>query len=128
MPLLRHVSEGLARKTTRRGLLGRGAVVAFSALAGVATGAAADSALAGGGGTVCAFPFGRACPCDGCQASGVCAKPCLINTTWYATGCWVSGNVTCCDCSCVAIGGTSACGCGSDYHNDIGYCPDGNAG
>ena len=47
MPFLRHAAEGLARKTTRRGLFGRGADVAFGALIGAAAGAATRPGLAG---------------------------------------------------------------------------------
>ena len=124
MALLRRVSEGLARKTTRRGLFGRGADVAFGALAGAAAGTLTRANLASAGtGTVCAFP-GPACACDHCQLNGVCAKPCVINTTWYSSGCWVTGSVTCCDCTCPGSPGSGWCGCGSDYHNDPAYCPD----
>ncbi len=110
MALLQRVSEALARTTTRRGLFGRGTDLAFGALAGA------------GIGTICAFP-GPPCACDECSrndgtATGVCGKPCLILTLFYASGCWVTAGVTCCDCTC-----TGACGCGSDYHNDPAFCP-----
>jgi len=134
MPLLQRLSEGLARKTSRRGLFGRGAEVATGALLGVAAGTLTQanpvSAL---GSTVCAFP-GPPCACEHCQAGGMCAKPCVIVTFWYANGCWVSPakvsgdpDVTCCDCACSGPGSTSWCGCGSDYHNNPDFCPDGNA-
>ena len=118
--LVRRASEGLARKTTRRGLFGRATEAAFGALVGAAVGrfTRADVATAGGG-TVCAFP-GPPCLCDDCRVNGVCAKPCVINTTWYGNGCWVTGGVTCCDCTCPSVG---TCGCGSDYHNDPAFCP-----
>ena len=125
----RSVVEGLARRTTRRGLFGRGADLVFGALIGAAAGTVARPGSAGaGGGTVCIFP-GPPCPCQGCQANGVCAKPCVINTAWYANGCWVTGAVTCCDCTCPDVAGNGYCGCGSDWHNntDEGFCPDGNA-
>lgn len=124
MPFLRHAAEGLARKTTRRGLFGRGADVAFGTLIGAAAGTLTRATLASaGGGTVCAFP-GPACACDHCQLNGVCAKPCVINTTWYSSGCWVTGSVTCCDCTCPgATGGQVVCGCGTDYHNNPSNCP-----
>jgi hypothetical protein len=127
---LRVVTEQLARRTTRRGLFGRGSEIAFGALAGAAAGTLTRAGGASAGvGTLCNFPGGRPCPCEGCQANGVCAKPCVINTTWYQTGCWVFQGVTCCDCDCTTIKGPSACGCGSDYHNNTDplYCPDGNA-
>ena len=135
MPILQRFSEGLARKTSRRGLFGRGAEVATGALLGVAAGtltlANPVSAL---GSTVCGFP-GPPCPCETCNTTGMCAKPCIIVTQWYAGGCWVqaakvSGDpvVTCCDCNCNGPGSTSWCGCGSDYHNNPDFCPDGNAG
>lgn len=121
---VRSAAEGLARKTTRRGLFGRSADIAFGALIGAAAGTVTrTSGATAGGGTVCAFPYGTPCPCDGCQSSGVCAKPCVINTTWYSSGCWVSGSVTCCDCDCETIGGAAACGCGSDYHTNPSNCP-----
>ena len=127
---VRSVAEGLARRTTRRGLFGRGADLAFGALIGAAAGTASRSSpVHAGFGTACAFP-GPACPCQGCQSNGVCAKPCIINTTWYASGCWVTGTgtITCCDCTCPPeVGGTGTCGCGTDYHNDAGNCPDGTA-
>ena len=138
MELIRRVTEGLARKTSRRGLFGRGAEIATGALLGVAAGTLtrAGSASAGHGVlTVCGFP-GPGCPCGGCTSTGPCAKPCLMNTTWYASGCWVTGSVTCCDCDCQgmlndiqdnhgrAIGDPiNTCGCGSDYHNNPALCP-----
>jgi hypothetical protein len=118
---MRGVIEGLARKTTRRGLFGRGAQLAFGALAGAAAGVATRGP-AEAGLTVCVFP-GPPCGCDECQENGVCAKPCVINTTYYASGCWVTGSITCCDCSCDETNRGRLCGCGSDYHNDPTYCP-----
>jgi hypothetical protein len=123
MELLKRVSEGLARKTSRRGLLGRGAEVATGALIGAAAGAVTRPDRVGARhiyNTVCAFP-GPGCHCDGC-ANGVCQKPCIIMTVYYASGCWVVGNVTCCDCDCNGFGGYQICGCGSDYHNDPHNC------
>jgi hypothetical protein len=124
MSVIREVSEGVARTTSRRGLLGRGANVLFGTLAGVAAGTAlngASGAIAGAN-TVCAFP-GPPCNCDKCQENGVCAKPCVILTTYYASGCWVTGSVTCCDCDCPDSPGSGSCGCGSDYHNNPAFCP-----
>jgi hypothetical protein len=123
MPLFKRLSEGLARKTSRRGLFGRGADVAFGALAGAAAGTLmqAGGAVAGQG-TVCIFP-GPPCHCDQCQENGVCAKPCIILTAYYPSGCWTSGTVTCCDCDCPGGQGSGWCGCGSDYHNNPQYCP-----
>jgi hypothetical protein len=124
MSVLRRFSETLARTTSRRGLFGRGADVAFGLLAGAAAGqlAGPSSALAGGA-TRCAFP-GPPCQCDKCLSNGVCAKPCVILTYYYASGCWVAaGNITCCDCDCHGIGGIGWCGCGSDYHNNPQFCP-----
>jgi hypothetical protein len=129
MSALRTLTERLARRTTRRGLFGRGSEIAFGALAGAAAGTLTrpDSASAGIG-TLCFFPGSGPCPCEGCQANGVCAKPCVILTQWYVTGCWVTGGVTCCDCDCNGlVGGVDWCGCGTDYHNDVAYCPKGNA-
>ena len=125
--LLRPIAEKLARKTTRRGLFGQGAEIATGALLGAAVGTLmqADRATAGGG-TVCGFP-GPPCPCEGCNDTGVCAKPCIILTTFYASGCWVAAGVTCCDCDCLGLGGSGSCGCGSDYHNDPGNCAGGKA-
>lgn len=118
---IRALTEVLARKTTRRGLFGRGADVAFGALIGAAAGTATRAGGARAGfGTVCAFP-GPACPCLGCLANGVCAKPCVINTTWYPNGCWVTGDVTCCDCTCTQMG-SGTCGCGTDYHLNPDNC------
>jgi hypothetical protein len=123
MPLFRNVSEGLARKTTRRGLFGRGADVAFGTLVGAAAGTLSRTGVTDAGvGTVCVFP-GPPCSCADCQENGVCGKPCVILTAYYASGCWVSGNVTCCDCECPGTGGSGWCGCGSDYHNNPTYCP-----
>jgi hypothetical protein len=124
MSLLQRVSEGLARKTTRRSFFGRGAEVAFGTMVGVAAGTAARASVADAAtGTVCAFP-GPPCNCDHCTQAGVCAKPCIINTTWYASGCWASGSVTCCDCTCPPPpNGRGVCGCGSDYHNKPVNCP-----
>lgn len=120
---LRGIAEGLARKTTRRGLFGRGAEVAFGALAGTAAVVATKSGGAiAGFGTACQFP-GPPCECNQCQSSGVCAKPCVILTAYYPSGCWVASNgATCCDCSCPNIVG-DWCGCGSDYHNNPEFCP-----
>jgi hypothetical protein len=121
MPVFRRASEGLARKTTRRGLFGRGADIAFGMLAGAAGTLTRDVTEAGSG-TVCIFP-GPPCNCDQCQDNGVCAKPCVILTTYYSSGCWVYLGVTCCDCNCPGIGFGGDCGCGSDFHNDPTYCP-----
>lgn len=129
MAPLRRVTEGLARKTTRRGLFGRGADIVFGALIGAAAGTLTQRRPASAGfGTACAFP-GPACPCDGCLSNGVCAKPCVINTTFYVAGCWVTsgGSITCCDCSCDATNRNLLCGCGTDFHNDPANCPDGTA-
>ena len=132
MPLIRNISEQVARKTSRRGFFGSGANVLFGALAGAAAGTITRdgrNAIAGtncGGTTCCAFP-GPPCHCDKCLSNGVCAKPCIILTTYYASGCWVasSNGATCCDCDCEGIGGVQNCGCGTDYHNDLANCPNG---
>jgi hypothetical protein len=123
VPLIRNVSEGVARKTSRRGFFGRSTDLLFGTLAGAAAGTIArggGNAIAGTD-TVCQFP-GPPCNCDKCQSNGVCAKPCVILTTYYATGCWVSAGITCCDCDCSHAGET-VCGCGSDYHNNPAHCP-----
>jgi len=125
MAFWREASEDLARKTSRRGFFGRGADVAFGALAGVAAGSLTRGGRVGAThvlNTACIFP-GPPCECDKCLANGVCAKPCLILTTFYASGCWVSFGVTCCDCNCQGINGFQDCGCGSDYHTDPHNCP-----
>lgn len=119
----RRIAEALARRTGRRGLLSRGAQVAFGTLAGAAAGRLTQPGSAIAGNTTCAFPFGRPCPCDGCLTTGVCAKPCFASTEFYASGCWVTFAVTCCDCDCANLGQTRLCGCGSDYHNDPALCP-----
>jgi hypothetical protein len=131
---LKRAVESLARRTTRRGLFRRGLDGAFGALAGAAAGAALRPDGASAGFTVCGFP-GPPCPCNTCRATGVCAKPCLIFTNWYASGCWyvppgplTDEGVTCCDCDCSSVTSFPACGCGSDYHNDPENCPQGNAG
>jgi hypothetical protein len=117
---LRTATEALARKTTRRGLFGRGAEVAFGALLGAAAGSGLRARGARAGvGSVCTFP-GRPCPCEGCQPNAVCAKPCLIDTTFYPSGCWVDvGSVMCCDCNCGGrlpnAPGFFDCGCGTDF-------------
>jgi hypothetical protein len=123
--LLQRFSEGLARRTDRRGLLGRNAEVAFGLLAGAAAGTLARPAATLAGITSCSFP-GPPCPCAGCQSNGVCGKPCIIMTQFYASGCWVvsAGNITCCDCDCLGLlQNARVCGCGSDYHNDPSNCP-----
>ena len=123
MQLLQRLSEGLARKTSRRGLFGRGAEVATGALLGVAAGTLTrPGPVSAGVGTVCQFP-GPPCPCDACNENGMCGKPCVVNTTWYAGGCWVTGGVTCCDCDCNGLKGIQWCGCGTDYHNNPSNCP-----
>lgn len=124
--VFRSITEGLARRTTRRGLFGRGAQAATGALLGVAAGTVTRPGSAGASHipshTVCAFP-GPPCPCDGCMETGSCAKPCTFVTTWYASGCWVTGGVTCCDCQCNGFEGINQCGCGTDYHNNPTNCP-----
>jgi len=123
MELLRRVSEGLARTTSRRGFFGRGAEVATGALLGAAVGTLTRPNTAGAGGTVCGFP-GPPCTCGNCTAGGTCAKPCIFTTNWYPSGCWNTAGTTCCDCSCPDIpSGTGWCGCGSDYHNNPNNCP-----
>ena len=125
MSFFRKLSEGLARKTSRRGFFGRGADVAFGTLIGAAAGTALRAnPVSAGAGTVCAFP-GPPCSCSNCLENGTCAKPCVINTTWYAGGCWVTGSVTCCDCTCGDIGGRGWCGCGTDWHGNPDNCIDG---
>jgi hypothetical protein len=118
MDVLRRASEGLARKTTRRGLLGRGAQTAMGLALGAAAGIGAGARPAGAGlDTVCVFP-GPPCACEACSAGGVCQKPCIF---WvgYASGCWVTDTITCCDCVCPE----GVCGCGADYHNNPARCP-----
>ena len=123
MELLRRASEGLARKTSRRCFFGRGAELATGALIGVAAGSVAQANRASAGlGTVCIFP-GPPCPCDACGSGGTCAKPCIFSQCCYASGCWVTGSVTCCDCDCNGYQGIHGCGCGSDYHNNPQFCP-----
>ncbi len=129
MPFFRRVSEGLARRTSRRGFFGRGADVAFGALIGAAAGTLARPGSAGAGpSTSCSFP-GPPCRCERCVragsgSNGVCAKPCVILTAFYASGCWVSGTgATCCDCDCQGLDGVGWCGCGSDYHSNPVNCP-----
>lgn len=115
---LRGVSELLARKTGRRGLLSRSAQLATGALIGVAAGSTLATDRAAAGGTVCVFP-GPPCPCEGCNSTtGACKKPCMFVTAFYASGCWVTDGVTCCDCSFPGVGW---CGCGTDYHTN--NCP-----
>jgi hypothetical protein len=125
MPVIRDVSEGLARKVGRRGFFGRGADVLFGALAGVAAGTVTQSGPAGATHVVdtdCSFP-GPPCHCDKCLQTGLCAKPCIIYTSFYASGCWVTPrNVTCCDCNC-SNAGHQLCGCSTDYHQDPHNCP-----
>ena len=122
MELVQRFSQGLA-KTSRRGLFGRGAEVATGALLGAASGTLTrPSPISAGAATPCLFP-GPPCPCDGCRDTGLCAKPCMIDSTDYAAGCWVTGGVTCCDCECQGLQGVAGCGCGSDYHNDPANCP-----
>jgi hypothetical protein len=127
----RVVTEQLARRTTRRGLFGRGAAATFGALAGAAAGTLARPGGAQAGlGTVCFFPNDDPCPCDACQANGVCAKPCIVWTAAYVSGCWTAGpggGTVCCDCDCQDYQSIGLCGCGSDYHNNLQFCPKGNA-
>jgi hypothetical protein len=126
MPFLRTVSETLARKTSRRGLVSRTTGTIFGALAGIAAGSVALEGTAGVL-TSCQFP-GPPCPCDKCRSNGVCAKPCAILTQFYNSGCWVSfQGATCCDCDCLDHGGFGWCGCGTDYHNSLLNCPNGTA-
>ncbi len=137
MEVFRRLTENLARTTTRRGLFGRGAEIATGALLGAAAGTLTRPApTEAGAGTVCIFP-GPPCPCGGCATSGVCAKPCIIMTYYYPSGCWVTSGVTCCDCDCNGLAGPPAnnpgglpaevCGCGSDYHAPGGaICPPGS--
>jgi hypothetical protein len=122
MPLFQRLSEGLARKTSRRGLFGKGADLAFGGLAGAAAGAITrPGGVIAGRDTVCVFP-GPPCGCAECQTNGVCAKPCIILTAFYATGCWVTSTINCCDCKCPRPTGSGYCGCGSDYHNNPAHC------
>jgi hypothetical protein len=125
MRAVRIITETLARTTSRRGLFGRGAQIATGVLMGAAAGSVLrpEPAL-GGPGTVCAFP-GPPCNCDQCSEGGVCSKPCVIYPYWYASGCWVTGGTTCCDCDCQGNGDPvrHVCGCGSDYHNNPVNCP-----
>jgi hypothetical protein len=143
MDSFRTLAETLARRTTRRNLFSRGAGVAASALLGVTAGGLAKVRTAVADHTVdhtaCAFP-GPPCPCAGCQASGVCAKPCAIMTVYYASGCWqgipyyhdtLGRYPLCCDCDCngkvPGFPSIEVCGCGDDHHNSPVNCPNGNA-
>jgi len=117
-------SEGLARKTSRRGLLSQGADLTTGALLGLAAGTLtwADPVSAG----VSAACNNLTCPCDGCQSTGVCAKPCIFDTRYWASGCWVVNSqppVTCCNCDCQGLQGIHFCDCASDFHNDPTNCP-----
>ncbi|MDZ4278474.1 MAG: hypothetical protein U1B78_04985 [Dehalococcoidia bacterium] len=131
MGLLQRGSEELARRTTRRSFFGRGADLVFGTLIGAAAGAATRPlGASAGSNTECAFP-GPPCSCDKCMrpdgvtTNGTCAKPCVMNTNWYASGCWVSpSGYTCCDCECPDVSGSGWCGCGSDYHNNPSLCPE----
>jgi hypothetical protein len=126
MPLLRHLSEGLARHTSRRGLFGRTAGALFVTLAGAAGGTLVSRQTAVAA-TSCQFP-GPPCQCAKCRVNGTCAKPCVILTQFYASGCWVSfEGATCCDCDCQGVNGYHWCGCGTDYHDDVRNCPQGTA-
>lgn len=128
---LRPASEEIARRSSRRGFLGRSLNLAFGALAGTAAGAGLPRDSTAVVGTSCNFPKFAPCPCDECArndgiATGVCGKPCVIWTSTYASGCWVAGNnadIICCDCVCPTAAGSTSCGCGSDYHNDPEFCP-----
>jgi hypothetical protein len=119
MRALQRLSEGLARRTTRRGLFGRSAGIATGALLGAAAGTAMrPTTTSAGVPTVCIFPGPTPCSCEQCSSGGVCQKPC---TFWvgYASGCWVTESITCCDCVCPQ----GTCGCGADYHNNPQACP-----
>jgi hypothetical protein len=123
MSSLRNLTELLARKTGRRGLLSRSAQAATAALIGAAAGAGLRvNPIAAGGATACDFP-GPPCPCGRCsETTGACQKPCVFVTIWYASGCWVATgtSISCCDCQCPPAG-SSFCGCGTDYHTT--FCP-----
>ena len=126
--LLQRASEGLARRTSRRGLFGRGAEVATGALLGIAAGVLTDPHRASAGLASVCEPPGPFCPCELCRAAGTCAKPCTF-LHFYASGCWATYShalgtyVTCCDCDCRAVEGVSWCGCTTDYHHDPENCP-----
>ena len=123
MEPLQRLSEGLARKTSRRGLFGRSAELATSVLLGAAAGTLMRPGFAFAGGTACG---NLTCPCDGCQSTGVCAKPCIFDTRYWASGCWVVNSqppVTCCNCECQGLQGIGFCDCASDYHGEPANCP-----
>ena len=125
MDLFRSLTERLARQTSRRGFFGRGADVAFGALIGVAAGAATHPGTASADPrTVCFFPADRPCSCEHCLENGTCAKPCVFYTIGYASGCWVTRGVTCCDCTCGDLPDAN-CGCGTDWHGNPDNCIDG---
>jgi hypothetical protein len=131
MSVVRNISETIARKTSRRGFFEDSLRGAFGVLAGVAAGTADGSTKTLAGSppdTVCFFPRNEPCPCENCLENGTCAKPCVIYTIAYASGCWVTDGVTCCDCTCPDAPATGDCGCGTDWHNDATNCPNGNAG
>jgi hypothetical protein len=115
MKFFQRATETLARRTTRRGLFGRGAQTAMGALLGAAAGEFARPRFVSAGiETVCDMP-GPPCPCDNCNSGGVCQKPCMF-LVLYASGCWVTNGVTCCDCLCPDVVGRG-CGCTTDWHN-----------
>ncbi len=139
MDIMRRFSEGLARRTTRRGLFGRSADIAFGAALGAAAGTLTRGNKAEASGEDCnplsphstprctsCAPPGPMCYCEHCTEAAVCAKPCVINTTWYASGCWTtgSGSINCCDCTCPpGPDNFSLCGCATDFHSDPQNCP-----
>lgn len=126
---LRIFVENLARRTSRRRLLGRGAQTAFGVLAGAAAGTIVRPGIVGARipGVTCCSPPGHICFCEHCQSSGICLKPCTYNTTWYASGCWtcISNEypdtpgflAMCCDCTCPSPDGI--CGCASDQYAHV---------
>jgi hypothetical protein len=122
MPNVRRLAEQLARSTSRRGLISRGAGAVTWLLMGTAAGATGWRIARAGVGSSCVFPKGMPCACAECRSSGACAKPCTFATFGYASGCWVSlEGATCCDCTCPTATGFRDCGCGTDYYT--AFCP-----
>lgn len=133
MDIGRSITEGLARRTvTRRGFLGRLALVA-----GGTVGAVTGLVVPGAGRALATYtcPNGTStccvksnvqtiCPCGcPCKADGTCNDTCgkggsgccgwTYDTSIYLSGCWTCGSSTTC-CDLIYSPNSSRCHCSSD--------------
>jgi hypothetical protein len=103
------VAEWIARRTSRRSILGKALSGVFaigaSALLGVTLSTTQSKAS-----YPCDFPWGN-CAAQDCWGQ-YCTNHCSFSTSYHNPyACWWDSGVECCDCACGDQGFVWACGC-----------------